>query len=257
MSRAYRTSVPIPIHALFFQQFPSVPDLIVVTCTTPASFFVHADCSDMHNASGTSSMKNDCDNRSFDASAHGHWRDGVPEQGRRGGGYAEGDGEGKDPSHVSCWTNEVVSEKAAKVREVVRFGVGRWEHGAGGERMSHWYDHGHCCASLCTSAAERADQEPATEALMADLVKPRGAAITEMENPLVAVVSAMEWSRERSAECLRFDQNTRGGLRGEMLMIFVAEYAAYLIKQLGAKMISGELWVATKERTHEVRSVRR
>ena len=56
---------------------------------------------------------------------------------------------------------------------------------------------------------------------------------------------------------MRFDQNTRGGLREKMLMIFVAEYAACFIKQLGAKMISGELWVATKERKHEVRSVRR
>ena len=175
------------------------------------------------------------------------------------------------------------------------------------------------CGAAETEIILKTDQEPAIEALMADVVKTRGAAITVLETDPSRQDSGSNGVVERGV------QNVEGLIRTllsacqerlgtrimveEKIVIFMAEYAAYLINRLevgkdgktayercrgkratvmaiefgekllwkvrqknrleklnprweygvfvGVKVISGEIWVATKEGLQVVRSVRR
>ena len=174
------------------------------------------------------------------------------------------------------------------------------------------------CGAAETEFILKTDQEPAIDALMADVVKTRGAAITVLEKSPVGssgsngVVERGVQGVEGLIRTLLSACEERYGIRiklQEKLVIFMAEYAAYLINRLevgkdgktayercrgkrstvmaiefgekllwkvrqknkleklnprweygvfvGVKVISGEIWVATKEGLQAVRSVRR
>ena len=87
----------------------------------------------------------------------------------------------------------------------------------------------------------KTDQEPAIEALMADVVKTRGAAITVLEKSPVGssgsngVVERGVQSVEGLIRTLMSACQERMGTRiklEEKIVIFMAEYAAYLINRL-------------------------
>ena len=174
------------------------------------------------------------------------------------------------------------------------------------------------CGAAETEILLKTDQEPAIEALMADVVKTRGATITVLEKSPVGssgsngVVERGVQSVEGLIRTLMSACQERMGTRiklEEKIVIFMAEYAAYLINRLevgkdgktayercwgkratvlaiefgekllwkvrqknrleklnprweygvfvGVKATSGEVWAATREGLHTVRSVRR
>ena len=97
------------------------------------------------------------------------------------------------------------------------------------------------CGAAETEIILKTDQEPAIEALMADVVKTRGAAITVLEKSPVGtsgsngVVERGVQSVEGLIRTLMSACQERMGTRiklEEKIAIFMAEYAAYLINRL-------------------------
>ena len=97
------------------------------------------------------------------------------------------------------------------------------------------------CGAAETEKILKTDQEPAIEALMADVVKTRGAAITVLEKSPVGssgsngVVESGVQSVEGLIRTLRSACQERMDTRiklEEKIVIFMAEYAAYLINRL-------------------------
>ena len=96
------------------------------------------------------------------------------------------------------------------------------------------------CGATETEVVLKSDQEPAIEALMADVVKTRGAAITVVERSPVGssgsngIVERGVQSVEGVLRTLRSACEERLGVKiepEEKLLIFMAEYAAYLINR--------------------------
>ena len=97
------------------------------------------------------------------------------------------------------------------------------------------------CGAAETEIILKSDQEPAIEALMADVVKSRGAKITMVEKSPVGssgsngVVERGVQSVEGMIRTLRSACEARLGIKikpEEKIVIFMAEYAAYLVNRL-------------------------